>query len=162
MAFLEQLVPISGIAGHGPPLLTQESATPTGLFLVGPSEQQVGSRALLRLLNKPAGSVGVKLQEGSVKAGRPVPKPCLGGPFGQWRIQPWKAVWPEWPTAEGHLVVTKPCTSHSGMDFRGMELGEDYQSPFDFAAGVNKNYLYLSPSGNPSPPGSPVLQKFGN
>ncbi|KAM5314561.1 tumor protein D52 isoform 1-T1 [Glossophaga mutica] len=46
------------------------------------------------------------------------------------------------------------------MDFRDMEL-DDYQSPFDFAAGVNKNYLYLSPSGNPSPPGSPVLQKFG-
>ncbi|KAF6099710.1 hypothetical protein HJG60_011468 [Phyllostomus discolor] len=44
---------------------------------------------------------------------------------------------------------------------RDMELDEDYQSPFDFAAGVNKNYLYLSPSGNPSPPGSPVLQKFG-
>ncbi|XP_045042079.1 tumor protein D52 isoform X3 [Desmodus rotundus] len=47
------------------------------------------------------------------------------------------------------------------MNFRDMELDEDYQSPFDFAAGVNKNYLYLSPSGNPSPPGSPVLQKFG-
>lgn len=44
---------------------------------------------------------------------------------------------------------------------RDMELDEDYQSPFDFAAGVNKNYLYLSPSGNPSLPGSPVLQKFG-
>ncbi|XP_024896913.1 tumor protein D52 isoform X4 [Pteropus alecto] len=48
------------------------------------------------------------------------------------------------------------------MDSREMELYEDYQSPFDFDAGVNKKYLYLSPSGNPSPPGSPTtLQKFG-
>ncbi|XP_024896917.1 tumor protein D52 isoform X8 [Pteropus alecto] len=47
------------------------------------------------------------------------------------------------------------------MDSREMELYEDYQSPFDFDAGVNKKYLYLSPSGNPSPPGSPTtLQKF--
>lgn len=37
-----------------------------------------------------------------------------------------------------------------------MELYEDYQSPFDFDSGVNKNYLYLSPSGNTSPPGSPT------
>lgn len=43
-----------------------------------------------------------------------------------------------------------------------MEFYEDYQSPFDFNTGVNKNYLYLSPSGNASPPGSPALQKFGN
>ncbi|XP_045370108.1 tumor protein D52 isoform X7 [Camelus bactrianus] len=42
-----------------------------------------------------------------------------------------------------------------------MEFYEDYQSPFDFNTGVNKNYLYLSPSGNASPPGSPALQKFG-
>ncbi|ERE81721.1 tumor protein D52-like isoform 1 [Cricetulus griseus] len=41
-----------------------------------------------------------------------------------------------------------------------MELYEDYQSPFDFDSGVNKNYLYLSPSGNMSPPGSP-MQNFG-
>uniref|UniRef100_A0A0D9RLP0 Tumor protein D52 n=1 Tax=Chlorocebus sabaeus TaxID=60711 RepID=A0A0D9RLP0_CHLSB len=47
------------------------------------------------------------------------------------------------------------------MDCREMDLGEDYQSPFDFEAGVNKSYLYLSPSGNSSPPGSPTLQKFG-
>ncbi|KAM5211491.1 tumor protein D52 isoform 5-T5 [Hipposideros larvatus] len=47
------------------------------------------------------------------------------------------------------------------MDSREMELYEDYQSPFDFDEGVNKNYLYLSPSGNSSPPGSPTLQKFG-
>ncbi|XP_066234931.1 tumor protein D52 isoform X3 [Saccopteryx leptura] len=47
------------------------------------------------------------------------------------------------------------------MDLGEMELDEDYQSPFDFAAGVNKNYLYLSPSGHPSPPGSPVLQRLG-
>nr|KAF6426964.1 tumor protein D52 [Molossus molossus] len=47
------------------------------------------------------------------------------------------------------------------MDLGVMEPDEDYQSPFDFAAGVNKEYLYLSPSGNPSPPGSPVLQKLG-
>lgn len=42
-----------------------------------------------------------------------------------------------------------------------MDLYEDYQSPFDFDTGVNKNYLYLSPSGNSSPPGSPT-QIFGN
>lgn len=49
------------------------------------------------------------------------------------------------------------------MDSREMELYEDYQSPFDFDAGVDKKYLYLSPSGNPSPPGSPTtLQTFGN
>ncbi|XP_004680077.1 PREDICTED: tumor protein D52 [Condylura cristata] len=47
------------------------------------------------------------------------------------------------------------------MDCREMDFYEDYQSPFDFDAGVNKNYLYLSPSGNLSPPGSPTLQKFG-
>ncbi|XP_055459199.1 tumor protein D52 isoform X3 [Psammomys obesus] len=46
------------------------------------------------------------------------------------------------------------------MDCRDMELYEDYQSPFDFNSGVNKNYLYLSPSGNVSPPGSPT-QNFG-
>lgn len=42
------------------------------------------------------------------------------------------------------------------MDCRDTELCEDYQSPFDFDSGVNKNYLYLSPSGNASPPGSPT------
>ncbi|XP_006168985.1 tumor protein D52 isoform X3 [Tupaia chinensis] len=47
------------------------------------------------------------------------------------------------------------------MDCSEMDLYEDYQSPFDFDTGVNKSYLYLSPSGNPSPPGSPSLQKFG-
>ncbi|XP_021569058.1 tumor protein D52 isoform X4 [Carlito syrichta] len=47
------------------------------------------------------------------------------------------------------------------MDCREMDLYEDYQSPFDFEAGVNKSYLYLSPSGNPSPPGSPTPQKLG-
>ncbi|XP_051014288.1 tumor protein D52 isoform X2 [Acomys russatus] len=46
------------------------------------------------------------------------------------------------------------------MDGRDMESYEDYQSPFDFDSGVNKNYLYLSPSGNSSPPGSPT-QNFG-
>ncbi|KAM9050317.1 LOW QUALITY PROTEIN: tumor protein D52-like [Megaptera novaeangliae] len=44
---------------------------------------------------------------------------------------------------------------------REMDFYEDYQSPFDFNTGVNRNYLYLSPSGNTSPPGSPTLQKFG-
>ncbi|KAB0359426.1 hypothetical protein FD755_016870 [Muntiacus reevesi] len=48
------------------------------------------------------------------------------------------------------------------MDGREMDFYEDYESPFDFNTGVNKNYLYLSPSGNTSPPGSPTLQKFGN
>uniref|UniRef100_A0A286X8Z9 Tumor protein D52 n=1 Tax=Cavia porcellus TaxID=10141 RepID=A0A286X8Z9_CAVPO len=46
------------------------------------------------------------------------------------------------------------------MDHRDTDLYEDYKSPFDFDTGVNKNYLYLSPSGNSSPPGSPT-QKFG-
>lgn len=50
----------------------------------------------------------------------------------------------------------------SAVDSREMEFYEDYQSPFDFDAGVNKSYLYLSPSGNSSPPGSPTLPKFGN
>lgn len=43
-----------------------------------------------------------------------------------------------------------------------MEADEDYQSPFDFAAGVNKEYLYLSPRGHLSPPGSPVPPRLGN
>ncbi|XP_017651843.1 tumor protein D52 isoform X2 [Nannospalax galili] len=46
------------------------------------------------------------------------------------------------------------------MDCRNTDLCEDYQSPFDFDTGVNKNYLYLSPSGDSSPPGSPT-QNFG-
>lgn len=61
-------------------------------------------------------------------------------------------------------AAVAPCARHLlGMASREMELDEDYQSPFDFDAGVNEKYLYLSPSGNPSPPGSPTLpQKFGN
>ncbi|XP_004386060.2 tumor protein D52 isoform X2 [Trichechus manatus latirostris] len=56
----------------------------------------------------------------------------------------------------------KPCILRlSGMDGRDMDLDEDYQSPFDFDTGVNKSYLYLSPRGNSSPPGSPTLQKCG-
>ncbi|XP_024587205.1 tumor protein D52 isoform X1 [Neophocaena asiaeorientalis asiaeorientalis] len=47
------------------------------------------------------------------------------------------------------------------MDSREMDFYEDYQSPFDFNTGVNRNYLYLYPSENTSPPGSPTLQKFG-
>ncbi|XP_005426808.1 tumor protein D52 isoform X1 [Geospiza fortis] len=43
----------------------------------------------------------------------------------------------------------------------GMDLYEDYKSPFDFNAGVNRNYLYLSPGINLSPPGSPILAKSG-
>ncbi|XP_027647816.1 tumor protein D52 isoform X1 [Falco peregrinus] len=46
-------------------------------------------------------------------------------------------------------------------EFSGMDLYEDYKSPFDFNAGVNRNYLYLSPSINLSPPGSPTLVKSG-
>ncbi|XP_068014695.1 tumor protein D52 isoform X3 [Melanerpes formicivorus] len=44
-------------------------------------------------------------------------------------------------------------------EFSGMDLYEDYKSPFDFNAGVNRNYLYLSPSITLSPPGSPTLAK---
>nr|XP_009499326.1 PREDICTED: tumor protein D52 isoform X1 [Phalacrocorax carbo] len=46
-------------------------------------------------------------------------------------------------------------------EFSGMDLYEDYKSPFDFNTGVNRNYLYLSPSINLSPPGSPTLAKSG-
>ncbi|XP_036293197.1 tumor protein D52 isoform X5 [Pipistrellus kuhlii] len=42
-----------------------------------------------------------------------------------------------------------------------MESDEDYQSPFDFAGGVNTEYLYLSPRGHLSPPGLPVPQRLG-
>lgn len=47
-------------------------------------------------------------------------------------------------------------------ELSGMDLYEDYKSPFDFNAGVNRNYLYLSPGINLSPPGSPTLAKSGN
>ncbi|XP_065253845.1 tumor protein D52-like isoform X4 [Emys orbicularis] len=47
------------------------------------------------------------------------------------------------------------------MDWRDPDLNEDYKSPFDFNSGVNKNYLYLSPSVNISPPGSPVQKNSG-
>lgn len=43
-----------------------------------------------------------------------------------------------------------------------MDLAEDYKSPFDFNSGVDRNYLYLSPGINLSPPGSPTLTKPGN
>uniref|UniRef100_A0A8C8RPG0 Tumor protein D52 n=1 Tax=Pelusios castaneus TaxID=367368 RepID=A0A8C8RPG0_9SAUR len=43
-----------------------------------------------------------------------------------------------------------------GMDWRDTDLYEDYKSPFDFNTGVNRKYLYLSPTFNISPPGSPV------
>ncbi|XP_004639816.1 tumor protein D52 isoform X3 [Octodon degus] len=46
------------------------------------------------------------------------------------------------------------------MEHGDAGLYEEYQSPFDFNTGVHKSYLYLSPSGNSSPPGSPT-QKFG-
>ncbi|EHA99672.1 Tumor protein D52 [Heterocephalus glaber] len=46
------------------------------------------------------------------------------------------------------------------MDHRDTDLRDDYQSPFDFNTGVNKSYLYLSPSGHLSPPGSPT-EKLG-
>lgn len=59
--------------------------------------------------------------------------------------------------------MRKLCVLHwSGMDGSEMDFYEDYQSPFDFNTGVNKSYLYLSPNGNVSPPGSPALQKRGN
>ncbi|XP_027475344.1 tumor protein D52 isoform X3 [Zalophus californianus] len=69
---------------------------------------------------------------------------------------------PERHSTEGYQTVIKRCVLHlSGMDCREMDFYEDYQSPFDFDTGVNKNYLYLSPSGNSSPSGSPTLQKCG-
>ncbi|XP_072185256.1 tumor protein D52 isoform X3 [Excalfactoria chinensis] len=43
----------------------------------------------------------------------------------------------------------------------GMDLYEDYKSPFDFNAGVDRTYLYLSPGINITPPGSPTLSKSG-
>ncbi|XP_029447392.1 tumor protein D52 isoform X4 [Rhinatrema bivittatum] len=48
-----------------------------------------------------------------------------------------------------------------GMDSRDVDLQEDYRSPFDFNIGVNRNYLFLSPSVNITPPGSPTLQNIG-
>uniref|UniRef100_A0A8C0RIE2 Tumor protein D52 n=3 Tax=Canis lupus familiaris TaxID=9615 RepID=A0A8C0RIE2_CANLF len=64
-------------------------------------------------------------------------------------------------TGEYQVVIKPRVLDLSGVDCREMEFYEDYQSPFDFDTGVNKNYLYLSPSGNLSPSGSPTLQKFG-
>ncbi|XP_034285907.1 tumor protein D52 isoform X1 [Pantherophis guttatus] len=49
----------------------------------------------------------------------------------------------------------------SVMDWRDMDLYEDYKSPFDFDTGVNKNYLYLLPRMTFSPPESPVLKNSG-
>ncbi|XP_069477350.1 tumor protein D52 isoform X2 [Ambystoma mexicanum] len=49
-----------------------------------------------------------------------------------------------------------------GMDSREMDLQEDYQSPFDFDIGVNRNYLFLSPGENLTPPGSPTPQISGS
>ncbi|XP_019383378.1 PREDICTED: tumor protein D52 isoform X2 [Gavialis gangeticus] len=46
-----------------------------------------------------------------------------------------------------------------GKDQKDMDPYEDYKSPFDFNAGVNRNYLYLSPNVNVSPPESPALKK---
>ncbi|XP_025072355.1 tumor protein D52 isoform X1 [Alligator sinensis] len=45
-----------------------------------------------------------------------------------------------------------------GKDRKDMDSYEDYKSPFDFNAGVNRNYLYLSPNVNVSPPESPALK----
>lgn len=59
-------------------------------------------------------------------------------------------------------MVAKPWSLHPGMDLGAMEPDEDYHSPFDFAAGVNKEYLYLSPRGHLSPPTSPVPLRLGN
>lgn len=73
------------------------------------------------------------------------------------------AIWPEQHPSEEYQTVIKPCVLPlSGTDCRQMDFYEDYQSPFDFDTGVNKNYLYLSPSGNSSPSGSPTLRKSGN
>ncbi|KAJ1192737.1 hypothetical protein NDU88_002043 [Pleurodeles waltl] len=47
------------------------------------------------------------------------------------------------------------------MDAREVDL-EDYHSPFDFDSGVNRNYLFLSPGENLTPPGSPILQRSGS
>ncbi|KAG9355491.1 hypothetical protein JZ751_000329 [Albula glossodonta] len=42
-----------------------------------------------------------------------------------------------------------------------MDPQEDYKSPFDFEQGVNTSYLYLSPSDNITPPGSPGVAVRG-
>ncbi|XP_048363354.1 tumor protein D52 isoform X2 [Sphaerodactylus townsendi] len=49
----------------------------------------------------------------------------------------------------------------SAMDWLDLDLYEDYKSPFDFNSGVNRSYLYLSPSLTLSPPESPVLKNSG-
>ncbi|KAH0617620.1 hypothetical protein JD844_016053 [Phrynosoma platyrhinos] len=46
----------------------------------------------------------------------------------------------------------------SVADWLETDLYEDYKSPFNFDTGVNRNYLYLSPSMTFSPPDSPVLK----
>ncbi|XP_019405127.1 PREDICTED: tumor protein D52 isoform X2 [Crocodylus porosus] len=45
-----------------------------------------------------------------------------------------------------------------GKDQKDMDPYEEYKSPFDFSAGVNRNYLYLSPNVNVSPPELPALK----
>lgn len=91
-------------------------------------------------------------------AASPLPPPAPPGSIAPARPRGWRGTGLKSPAA------VAPCAWHLlGMASREMELDEDYQSPFDFDAGVNEKYLYLSPSGNPSPPGSPTLpQKFGN
>ncbi|XP_042317740.1 tumor protein D52 isoform X5 [Sceloporus undulatus] len=49
----------------------------------------------------------------------------------------------------------------SVADWLETDLYEDYKSPFNFDTGVNRNYLYLSPSMTFSPPDSPILKNSG-
>ncbi|XP_053322151.1 tumor protein D52 isoform X2 [Spea bombifrons] len=44
----------------------------------------------------------------------------------------------------------------SAMDSREYDLQDDYKSPFNFDSGVNRNYLFLSPRLNDTPPDSPT------
>ncbi|XP_075439168.1 tumor protein D52 isoform X2 [Ascaphus truei] len=43
------------------------------------------------------------------------------------------------------------------MDSRDVDLQDDYKSPFNFDSGLNRNYLFLSPRLNDTPPDSPTL-----
>ncbi|KAM4687382.1 tumor protein D52-like isoform 2-T2 [Discoglossus pictus] len=44
------------------------------------------------------------------------------------------------------------------MDSKEIDLQDDYKSPFNFDCGVNRNYLFLSPRLNDTPPDSPILR----
>lgn len=127
-------------------------------FLVDPRARQVARAVTQALSHTPACPEGGRRPGGGTWGGR-----CLSSPPPPGSIAPARPRGRRGTGLKSPAAVA-PCARHLlGMASWEMELDEDYQSPFDFDAGVNEKYLYLSPSGNPSPPGSPTLpQKFGN